>query len=311
MRPIRVLLAAWLVATPVAARAACIPDDPIHVPLQETPVGPVLAVSVNGRPARFLLDTGASRSEVTEAAVRRLHLPRDPWSSTTIRGVGGVQREPDADLSQLELAGVSLHRHRLDRALVLTVAASPVLTRLGIDGLLGVDILAGFSLDLDLHAGTLSLLPATACASSMPPWAGERDLLPGIHPQWQWLLIPTRIDSTILLALIDTGSAESVITAAGMRRLSSAATAAPGDRRSRLSGQGAAQVAIWQHRYASWSMGKERISPAEIWTGPVAISPLVQMIIGRDWLRMHRVWISYAASRIAFTSVATASSGRR
>ncbi|MDE2514802.1 MAG: aspartyl protease family protein [Rhodospirillales bacterium] len=311
MRPVWILLAAWLVGIPVAARAACVPDHPIHVPLQETPVGPVVAVSVNGQPARFLLDTGASRSEVTAAAMRRLHLPRDPWSSTTIRGVGGAQRQPDADLSRLELAGVSLHRHRLDQALVLAVGASPVLTRFGIDGLLGVDILAGFNLTLDLHAGTLSLLPATACDSAIPRWAHGREPVPGIHPQWQWLLVPTRIDHTILLGLIDTGSAGSVITAAGMRRLSGAATAAPGDRRSQLTGQGAGEVTIWLHRYAAWSVGKESVSPAQIWTGPVAISPLVQMIIGRDWLRRHRVWISYATSRIAFTAAATASSGVR
>ena len=35
-----------------------------------------------------------------------------------------------------------------------------------------------------------------------------------------------------------------------------------------------------------------------IWTAPVHVLPIVDLLIGGDWLRGRRVWFSYATSRI-------------
>jgi Aspartyl protease len=48
----------------------------------------MLASNINGQTVGLLLDTGGEKSFLTEAAVERLHIPRDARFNTPIIGVG-------------------------------------------------------------------------------------------------------------------------------------------------------------------------------------------------------------------------------
>src|SRR4051794_13520988 len=80
-----------------SAGAACVVPERASVTLTIARGLILVPVEVNGVEASFVLDTGAARSVVTEAAVRRLGLARDPWVGTTMSGIGGVNRRANAD----------------------------------------------------------------------------------------------------------------------------------------------------------------------------------------------------------------------
>src|SRR6185312_14997777 len=84
----------------VASRPAlaCEVERRAAVPLEIASGLLVASVDVNGKPARFVIDTGAERTIISEAAVHRLGLRRDPWVGTTVRGVGGVERRANTVL---------------------------------------------------------------------------------------------------------------------------------------------------------------------------------------------------------------------
>src|ERR1700739_1638295 len=62
-----------------SAAAACRVETLARVPVTIAGRSPVVTVEVDGQPARFILDTGAERSIVYEAAAQRMGLLRDQW----------------------------------------------------------------------------------------------------------------------------------------------------------------------------------------------------------------------------------------
>ena len=123
--------------------------------------------------ATFILDTGAQRSVVTQEAVQRLGLSRDEWVGTTMSGIGGIDRRPNAEPRSLSLGGVPLVRRTLNHDTSMTVGILPAPCRQSrIDGLLGRDFLSLFDLDLDVPGRRLTLYQVNDCTGRFLPWAG-------------------------------------------------------------------------------------------------------------------------------------------
>ena len=95
--PFGFLLASICLFGPIRARADCLVQQKATVSLSVSGGTIIAPVEVNGITASFILDTGAQRSVVTEAAVARLDLARDQWVGTTMSGIGGVNSRANAD----------------------------------------------------------------------------------------------------------------------------------------------------------------------------------------------------------------------
>ena len=65
-----------------------------------------------------------------------------------------------------------------------------------------------------------------------------------------------------------------------------------------VSGVGRFAVAMHRHRFDTLQIGSESITAPVFWAAPVHVLPIVDMLLGGDWLRQRRVWFSYATSQI-------------
>src|SRR6185437_7769832 len=164
MRWLGLLVVALIAAG--SAQAACSVQKRAEVTLDEAGGVPLVPLTVDGHPASFILDTGAQRSLVTSDAAGRLGLVRDEWVATTMRGVGGVERNRNADPRSLELGGAALRRRTMAHDNTLAVGTIPrdMIAGRRIDGLLGRDLLSVFDLDLDVPARRLALYQVEGCA---------------------------------------------------------------------------------------------------------------------------------------------------
>jgi hypothetical protein len=250
--------------------------------------------------ATFILDTGAERSVVTEDAAKRLGLARDPWVGTTMSGIGGIDRRPNADPRSLSLGGVALERRTLNRDTSLTVAPlpRPRIGDLTIDGLLGRDYLSRFDLDLDLPSGRLTLYRVTGCAGRFLPWDGDYAAVPVTVPTESAIIVQVLLDGTKLRALLDTGASASLLAAPGMFRMGLDAASLAGDPADPVSGLGRRVVPMHRHTFRSLQVGGQAIAAPAIWVAPIRLSPVADMLLGADWLAGRRVWISYATYQV-------------
>jgi hypothetical protein len=308
MMPIRNTLAGLCLAAALvpSARAACVSpaEATIHLPARPGPL--LVEARLDGRPARFVLDTGAERSVLSGAGEARLGLRPDAWTSTALRGIGGISRHSDAAVASLELgADIPLAR-RLG-----PVRSLPVVPGLQIegDGLLGADLLAGQDLELTRGGLTLILHRPSGCAGLSPlaalpelfPWAEAVTASLAVRPGL--FIIPVRVGGTLLRALVDTGAAVSIISPAAAARVAPGATT-PGAGTPRMArGVGPALVALRLRDFGPVTLqGGPHATPIAIGAGPLwvgALPPRVfDMVLGMDRLRALHLGLSHATGAV-------------
>jgi hypothetical protein len=301
---IGVLLLLAGLLTPAGAHAACVVAPRATIPLDVTGGAITVPVVVNGITATFILDTGAQRSVVTEEAVRRLGVARDEWVGTTMRGVGGIESRPNADPRSLTLGGIPLVRQTLshDTSLTVGVLPRPRVGSLLIDGLLGRDFISVFDLDLDVPDRRLTLYQVHDCAGRFLPWAGGYGAVPVTLPAEDALVTPVTLDGTKLRALLDTGASSSLVAAPGLFRLGLQPASLAGDPVDQVAGLGFHLVTMHRHVFRSLQVAGQTIGSPVIWVAPVHLTPIVDMLLGADWLAGRRIWISFATRQMFIAS---------
>lgn len=188
-------------------QASAVRADSGPVPLTRLSLGEIggwieLPVNVNGQRGRWLIDTGSTRHIVSAAFAQRHGLP-ERASARADTALGPVQGTEVA----LPPLHIGTHTHagqtalRLDDLGTLVGPAGE-----GLDGILGVPLLAGVSLDLDLVGWTLTItdsVPADCPADTLPLTLGTHRGLP---------VLDLRVnDGPAQALLLDTGNPAAVV----------------------------------------------------------------------------------------------------
>jgi hypothetical protein len=293
-------LAIVLFLLPGLAWAGCVVRTSATVPLQVLDGMLLVPAMVNDIEGTFILDTGAARSVVTREATRHLQLARDPWVATTMQGVGGVERLPNANPRSLTMGGAKLERHTISHDTSFTVGTLPRSQAGGltVDGLLGRDFLSVFDLVVDMPNRRVTLMSVTGCAGRFLPWAEPYDAIAAENPMESALVLPVELDGVRLRTLLDTGAGATLVAARGMFRLGLTAANLRNDPGQAVNGLGPNTVVMQRHVFRALRVGTQTSAHPSFWVAPVRLVPIVDMLLGADWLAGRRVWISFATKQV-------------
>jgi hypothetical protein len=155
-------------------------------------------VAINGRgPFLFLIDSATSNTIFTPVTRERLGLTPSPGGPIDVVTAAGQTRSHFYKIDETAVAGVIVEGVR---AVVL-----PLPDGLGIDGALGADFLANFTVDLNQPARTITLYPENT------------DLgLPGFRRVKGWaephgfIVVPANVEGVVASAVFDSGAAFTV-----------------------------------------------------------------------------------------------------
>jgi hypothetical protein len=280
--------------------AACQVQSRAAVPLEIGSRHAMVTVQVNGQPARFILDTGAERTMVTVAAVQRLGLDLDQWTGTTVMGIGGLVQHQNAIPRSLTLGGVALRHPTVLHDSTLAVGPLPISSFDGqrIDGLLGRDFLSAFDLSLDIPARRLTLYDVRDCQGAFLPWTTPYRMIAALPADRKALVIPTQLDGVWMRTLIDTGAGTSILTAVGISRLGLSPASLAADPVALAHGVGNRPVPVRLHRFGWLDVGGGRTPAPTLLVAEVRVVPIVDLVLGDDWLQSHRVWLSYSTLQV-------------
>jgi predicted aspartyl protease len=280
--------------------SACSIRELATVPLEIAGSAIVMPVVVNGIAGNFILDTGAALTVVTPDAVSHFGLALDDWTSTTMRGIGGIEQRRNADPRSLEVGGVALRRRSLARDQTLRVATLSRSEAAGhrIDGLLGRDFLSAFDLALDLPRRSLTLYEVSGCVGRFLPWTGDYVSVTVENPAENALVVPVELDGVPLRALLDSGASSTLVAARGMARLGLGLDRLRDDPSQIASGMGPHTVTVWQHHFHALQIGSETFPDPTFLVTPIQLNPVSDMLLGFDWLMSRKVWISYASHQL-------------
>lgn len=176
-------------------------------------------VRINGEgPFAFAVDTGANRTVISLELAGRLGLP--PGPAANVHGVAGVERAETAAIDRLEVGNVASQK---------LVAPALSRARLGVDGLLGVDVFRNRRVLMNFIENRLIISADQAAASSvfgmretasagLGANLGRRVVVPARYRFGQLIIIGADMARRPVTAFVDSGS-ESTVGNTALRRL--------------------------------------------------------------------------------------------
>lgn len=162
----------------------------------------VVPVFLNGKgPFGFVVDTGANRSVVSTEVAAACGL--EPAGRADVHGIAGAEPTDLALVRRLAVAAV------VSRDLVLPVLSR---SRLGADGLLGVDILRGRQMSLDFVANRFEIAPSglgmAMGRGTNTRIRGDTDPIqvPAAYREGQLVILDAQVGDVRVSAFIDSGA---------------------------------------------------------------------------------------------------------
>jgi predicted aspartyl protease len=285
------------------ALAGCTPPDFCAlVPLADMPLDTqqnlvFVPAGIGGQPVRLLVDTGAERTVLTEAAVARLGLAHDAGHMTRSFGIGGSSASWDANIPGIVLGQT---RFPLDHVAVGKFAIDHV-TGPQADGLLGADILLAFDVDIDEAEHRLTLYRVRHCPDAVPPWREPAVRIEGLEAWRDRVLVPITLDGVAGMAILDTGAQATAIGMPMARRLGLSEASMATDRTIMAHGAAPLPVAVRVHQFRELLVGGARIEAPTLAVVPNDTA-IGDALLGGDFLRNRRVWLSFATRRLFVTT---------
>ncbi len=301
------LYAVLLLCLAAPAAATCTLSAAAVIPTVSFARHYVLAADVNGKRANLIADTGATTTNLTTAAAPRLGVSLNRRGRDN-EGIGGGEPAFRGFAATLRISQLILHGQ--------FVGGTAVLADPQIDGVLGMDILSTYDIDLDFVGQHILLFePASGCGG---PAAALARPLYSAHLAYirndALAEVDVFIEGMRVRALIDSGSPTSVLfrRSASLLNLDLARFRGPDHHESR--GIGPHIVRSFTQMFPSITIGDFALRglPVEVLdqqdfgfnrvhTGSVladdddGLPGAEQMILGADFLEKVHVWISHSS----------------
>jgi hypothetical protein len=259
-----------------------------QMPLQVEDHLLVVPVGINGKWVHLVVESGAERTTLSEAAANRLGLPPDPSHISHSTGIGGAMTTTDAGIDRLVIGGVHFPVNRI------AVGALKLRTDHGLDadGLLGADILLAFDMDIDVPDHKLTLYRPRVCPNAVPPWPEPAVEIDGVSARKDRLLLPFELDNVAGMAILDTGAQGDVLGVAMARRMGLNDQTMAGDPSIRQHGVGPGETISHLHQFSLL-----RIGPVGLESPKIAVLQsdfgVGDALIGETFLQGRRVWLSF------------------
>jgi predicted aspartyl protease len=270
------------------------------LPLEARNDGLVTRVRLNGTEMNMLVDTGAQLTIIRAAAAKRLKL-EGTRLPIILTGIGGERYVDGFRAKTFEIG--KLHGQNLTM-MVADVAdlASDQTDGNSIDGILGMDFLAQYDIDLDLPENKIRLFkPIRGCHSAR---AALEEPLYTQPMYWQGValvasaVVPVGIGGRHLLALIDSGATSTAIYRNVKYRAGLTTADLARDPRSYTRGVGPRKVATVEHRVAALTIGDITIQHLPITVMDERSDDQADMLLGRDFLSRVHVWLSFSSRTV-------------
>jgi predicted aspartyl protease len=296
--------------TPASAADSCRLNQITSVAMSSTPDGRLLLDStINGEPAKLLLDTASPRTLLDPAYVKSRNLP---WrDDDRIQGYGltGTPLSGFARVDSLTLGRLQFGTQPVAFSSVGDIAGHPA-------GIVANDELEAYDIEINPAAGRLNLFASDHCSGKVVYWANEYSRMPLYLTRRYQPQIQVTVDGQTLWAVIDTGMAKSTMRLAIARRLFGVEPgAADAGSHSQVSGVDGVKLDSFTHTFGNLTLDGITLSNTEMQVADIDVArdainsgthlPKAvnqpDMYIGMSLLSKLHMFISYAEPAFYFT----------
>jgi predicted aspartyl protease len=275
---------------------------------------PLLDGQINGQDIRILVDTGSSFSFLREDAAAALDLRMSAVPRVDVYGVGGEALMRSVVVKYITIGPFTDKNMELA---VVTGHANPRAHEAEL--VLGQDFFAHFATDFDLGHGAIRLLRPKGCQpDQLAYWSNQYLLAELSGPKYG----QPKIQTVVLLngkrvdAILDTGATTSVISRSVAKEAGVDPSRDAGKPAGLLVGIAGSPIDYWTGTFDTFALGDEIVhnvklriadlfeSDTQSPTGSRLSRPvegLVEMMIGADFFRSHRILVLPNERKLVFT----------
>lgn len=269
--------------------ATCVTERTAEIPARMSSGVILVPARIDGTDVESMLDTGASRSSLSDAAAPRLALPEDAGQQTVIVGVGGVTISRHAKVRSLEVGG------QMWTSLSLTIVRlaqnfndAPLVA-----GILGADRLSEFDVELDIPHGHMTLWRVAHCGGDFVRWNSPHYVVPLTRRYENQMIAPAEVNGQKVTAIVDWGATRTSVTGWFAARLGVTPEMLESDRLTGTLGLDQSRLPTRVHRFDVLRIGAEVIRDPRLFVADLRLNE-VGMSLGANFVRRRRIWLSYA-----------------
>ena len=296
--PMASIAMAMLLAAPGArADNKCSLNREVEVPISMSGLRPLMTAQINGKSAKFLLDSGAFYSMMSTATAQEFNLKLS-GSNYMVSGVGGQQKTWFTSVKDFSFLGTTFHD------VEFMVSGSEIGSEEA--GLIGENLLGHFDVEYDLANGTIRLYKPQGCErTALAYWAAGQAFslmdIEAIGLSNAHIVGVAYVNGKKIRALFDTGASTSVLSLDAAKTLGIDVNA-PGVVAAGYSygiGRGVAKSYIVP--VASFKVGdNEEIKNTRIRIAGIRLTN-ADMLVGADFFLSHRMFVSNTQHRLYVT----------
>ncbi len=166
----------------------------------------LVPVTVNDKPQKFLLDTGGGISQISRAAAKSLGMKEEAsrWQLFDMYG-NDSDTKVTAKTFVMGIQG--------GKDVILQVSPSAQMTDDGLDGILARDLFLQYDVDFDFGASRLNYFSQDHCEGKVAYWAERPLAIIPFTDRSSHINFPVLVDGHQMLAMIDTGSTDTLMSA--------------------------------------------------------------------------------------------------
>jgi predicted aspartyl protease len=286
---------------PAWSAAICQMQEVGELPIQFDHGRLLVEAGIDGRPAKMIVDTGATNTLIFRASAETMGLRIVPIPGVKFYGVGGEAGAGRVRIADFRVANLVAHNEDL-----LVSGKQPIGAE---QGLLGADFLLQADIEFDLAGGKLRFFKPKGCAGDAVVYWGKAysaARMTGSSASKQ-ITVTVQVNGAPVLAEMDTGAPGSVLTPAAAERAGVNPTSGGVSEAKETRGMGAQAVRTYVGVFPTFSFGDETIKNAQLRIAdlfaadkvvrlgsliPEAALESPDMLLGADFFRSHRVYVS-------------------
>jgi tetratricopeptide (TPR) repeat protein/predicted aspartyl protease len=298
---VSLLLASGLSMSSAGAANRCRITTTPPLPVKMENLRPVIAASINGTEARFMIDTGSFFDFISLAAAAQFKLPLSaapPYAY--VNGVGGGFIPQIATAKTFTVAGVTAHDAEF------LVGNNDL--RGGIAGLLGQNLFRIMDMEYDFANGVLRFDKPEHCGDAdLAYWATTQPVAV-VNLHWTserqpHLLARASVNGHDIEVLFDSGSGRTILSLRAAKR-AGITPESPGVVLDGITtGMGKNEVKVWSAPIDTFEIGGETIEHTRVLIGDLGLPRELgaDMLLGADFFLAHHIYVAYSQSKLYFT----------
>ena len=279
-----------------------------EIPITFVQNQPLVDVVINGKPGKFIVDTGSVGDIMFGGALPAFGLTRQESNDVEFQGVGGSQASYMTRIADFKLASIEQKN--------LTLFVIGRYGTANSAGLLGREFLGRYDVELDLADHVIRRFKPENCGQqSLAYWTKTPEVVDFRHDD---IVEPYRIKVLLnghaINAILDSGATTSVITPDAAAQAGLKESDYEHGQQHYDSGIGQKRVAFRIGTFETVTIGDEQIKHAKLEVADLfgdntvedghlaaRVGDGTEMLLGADFLRSHRVFLVTSQGRIYFT----------